>query len=113
MGSTGKQNTPPATTQKLPSDYIKSYWGGMKSYDIDGVTVTTNFKGNYPLMGRRAKMPAKYYGSSAVSSGYRDMTNPTEAFNTLVRRGYNLIRFVEYSTRVKGYHDVYVWYGRQ
>ena len=111
MGSVGNKEIT-VQVQKQPSEYVKTYWGGMKTHNINGVTVTTNYNGNYPLIGHRTKRPEKYQHSQFVGGGY-SMKNPTDAFNQLVNKGYNLIRFVETSTRVKGYHDVIVWFGKQ
>ena len=70
----------------------------MENYNINGAIVKTNYgSAGYP-----------YWDGNGV--GYNRVTERQtieEVFNKLIAEGYNYIRFVETTTRVRGYHEVY------
>ena len=84
----------------------------MKTVEYKGKKIKTNYYevtggyGYYSLWDGN-DVPACYDGYRAV--GFRETED--DLFNKLVDAGYTRIRFVEVSTRVRGYHEVYAFYG--
>jgi len=70
---------------------------GMEPYDINGITVKTNYGGLYPTVS----------GNSLDGYHRVDPESDTVVFNRLVEDGYTWIRFVDCSTSVRGYRYTY------
>lgn len=77
----------------------------MQKFHINGRTIKTNLGAWQSVMWNGSDVPKKY---KCHHLGFRESMN--EAFDKLFEEGYNEIRFVECSTCVRGYHNVYVWY---
>lgn len=82
----------------------------MQTFEINGKKIKTNLGAWQNTMWNGNEIPMKYTylcGGTHRALGFRESTD--EAFNKAVEEGYTEIRFVETSTRVRGYHNEYVW----
>ena len=77
----------------------------MQNFLINGRNIRTNLGSWQSVMWNGTDIPKKY---KCHHLGFRESMN--EAFDKLFDKGFNEIRFVECSTCVRGYHNVYVWY---
>lgn len=81
---------------------------GMKTFNLNGVEVRTNYgSGEYSLWDGN-EIPKIYDTYYKVEFGKSD----ADLFNELVEKGYTRIRFVEMTTRVRGYHYEYAFVAR-
>ena len=82
--------------------------GGMQTFNLNGVDVKTNYGSvDYPLWDGN-EVPNIYDTYYRVDFGKSD----ADLFNELVDNGYTRIRFVEMTTRVRGWHNVYAFAAR-
>lgn len=83
----------------------------MKTIIVNGKQITTNYEENYPLWNGN-DIPRIYDGCMSRGFGKWVATkSETEILNDLVNAGYTRIKFVETSTRIRGYHNTVVFYG--
>lgn len=93
----------------------------MKKYEYKGRLIETNFEdlvrangdaknfyGGYSLWNGN-DIPSCYDGWKTV--GFRQ--TDSQLFDELVNKGYTRIRFVETTTRIKGYHETHAFYGKR
>ena len=97
------------TTVESPSEYLTNnypiYDKGMQTYDIDGKSITTNF--------RASNKP--YWNGYSKVRGYSDYRNVDwgkqgQIFDELVHAGYTDIKFVVRPTSIRGLQRQSVWY---
>lgn len=81
----------------------------MQVFEVDGKTIKTNLGAWQSSMWNGNEIPKKYTHTRRL--GFHESMD--EAFIKELNNGYTEIRFVEVSTRVIGYHDIYVWCARK
>lgn len=81
----------------------------MQAFEIDGRTIKTNLGAWQDSMWNGNDIPEKYCHPNGYHRRLGFGESMDEAFEKAVADGYTEIRFVETSTMVRGYHNVYVW----
>jgi len=98
-----------STTVESPSEYLINnypiYDKGMQTYDIDGKSITTNF--------RASNKP--YWNGYSKARGYSDYRNvewgkQDQIFDELVNAGYTDLKFAVMPTSIRGLTRQIVWY---
>ena len=90
------------------------YGKPMQEFGFNGKRIKTNFDAfQYPMWNGN-DIPAKYtYKDHGYNRRLEFGESEEEALNKAVEDGYDEIRFVETSTCVTSYHDVYIWMHRR
>ena len=81
----------------------------MQTFEIDGKKIKTNLGAWQNSMWDGSDVPAKYNHPNGSNRALEFRETIDEAFEKAFYEGYTEIRFVETSTCVRGYHNVYVW----
>lgn len=76
----------------------------MQTFEINGRKIKTNLGDWRSVMWNGNEYPKKY---TCYRLGFRESMD--DAFIKAFESGYNEIRFVECSTSVRGYHNIYLW----
>ena len=93
----------------------RDYYGRpMQEFEFNGKIIKTNFDAfQYPMWDGNG-IPAKYtYKDHGYHRRLEFGESEEEALIKAVEAGYTEIRFVETSTMVRGYHNVYIWMHRK
>ena len=98
-----------ASTVDSPAEYLRDnfprYDKGMRTYGIEGKTITTNYLAyNKPSWNGYSK--ARGY----VDGKYAEWGHTDELFDQLISEGYTEIKLVEVSTSIHGLRRTYMWY---
>ncbi len=81
----------------------------MQTFEINGRKIKTNLGAWQDCMWNGNDVPAKYTFPNGRCRGLGFRESMDEAFIKAVEEGWTEIRFVDVSTRIRGYHRVYVW----
>ena len=94
-----------ANTAEYLRNNFPRYDKGMRTYDIGGKTITTNYLAyNYPSWNGYSK--ARGY----VNGEYAEWGHTDELFDKLISEGYTEIKLVGVSTSIHGLRRTYMWY---
>lgn len=75
----------------------------MENIEINGKMIKTNFNAEYAYWDGNGG-----FTNHHVKVGFRETSS--DVFDRLVEAGYTYIRFVYTTTRVRGWHETYVFY---
>ena len=94
-----------ASTANYLRENFPTYTSGMRSYEIDGKTITTNFLSMKKPYWNGYSQARGYQGPKPVSYGEFDA-----CFDSLIDQGYTDIKIVEVPTSIHGLRKSYMWY---
>jgi len=88
---------------EIARDHMRYGTTKMENIEINGKMIKTNFNADFVYWDGNGG-----YTNHHISVGFRQSTS--DAFDRLVEAGYTYIRFAYTTTRIRGYHNIHVFY---